>query len=79
MDSDHSDLPAVGEIVYYAMKTYKTSMMVTLTQHQQSNESIVPWGSVMLRIVQKSVVTDADADADAREKAPWWKAKKWAF
>lgn len=80
MDSEHSDLPAVGEIVYYAMKAYKTSMIVTLTQHQQSHESIVPWGSLMLRIVQKPV-HDADHadDIEAREKMPWWKAKKWAF
>ena len=91
MDSEQSDLPAVGEIVYYAMKTYKTSMIVTLTQHQQSHESIVPWGTLMLRIVQKPVVlknesgatvhegADSSIDDEAKEKAPWWKAKKWTF
>ncbi|WFD08591.1 Nonsense-mediated mRNA decay protein 5 [Malassezia vespertilionis] len=78
MDSPHSNLPAVGEILYYAIKTYKISMLVTLTQHQQSEGSIVPWGTLLLRIVQKPV-EDADLDVDAREKTPWWKTKKWAY
>jgi len=78
MDSAQSNLPAVGEMVYYAMKVYKTSLAITLTRHQQSNESIVPWGTLMLRVVQKPVDAEG-ADEEAKEKAPWWKAKKWAF
>lgn len=77
MDAPPSNLPAVGEMVYYTMKVYKTSLALTLTKHQQSNESIVPWGTLMLRIVQQPV--NVDGDEETKEKAPWWKAKKWAF
>ena len=80
MDSPQSQLPAVGEIVYYALKTYKTSMVITLTQHQQSQDSIVPWGTVLLRVAQKELDDAALAsDPEAREATSWWKAKKWAF
>lgn len=81
LDSPHTSLPQVGEIVYYALKTYKTSMVVTLSEHQRSAESIVPWGTVMLRVVQKPLEQDPAAaqDPDAHAKTPWWGAKKWAF
>ncbi|WFD32761.1 Nonsense-mediated mRNA decay protein 5 [Malassezia sp. CBS 17886] len=80
LDSPQSQLPEVGEIVYYALKAYKTSMVITLTQHQQMQESIVPWGTLFLRVAQKPLDDAALADdAEAREKTSWWKAKKWAF
>lgn len=77
MDSPQVQLPAVGELVYFALKAYKTSMIVTLTKHQQSHESIVPWGSLLLRVVQFPVSVEGDDETKA--KSSWWKAKKWAF
>lgn len=71
------DTPEAGDIVYYTLKVYKASMVIILTQHQRSSESIVPWGSLMLRVVQKEL-PGAD-DPDAAERSAWWKAKKWAY
>ncbi|WFD45065.1 Nonsense-mediated mRNA decay protein 5 [Malassezia psittaci] len=80
LDSEQSDLPAVGEIVYYALKTYKTSMLITLTKHLQTQESIVSWGTLMLKVVQKPIDDSALAsDPEERAKLSWWKAKKWAY
>lgn len=78
IDSEHVALPAVGEIVYYALKAYKTSMIMVLTKHQQSHESIVPWGTLLLRVVQLPVQAEGNDD-ETKAKTPWWKAKKWAF
>ncbi|WFD01157.1 Nonsense-mediated mRNA decay protein 5 [Malassezia yamatoensis] len=80
LESEQSDLPAVGEIVYYALKTYKTSMLITLTNHLQTQESIVSWGTLMLKVVQKPIDDSAHAsDPEERAKLSWWKAKKWAY
>ena len=67
----------VGELVYFALKAYKMSIIIALTRHQQSQESIVAWGTLLLRIVQKPL--DIAGEDDERERSPWWKAKKWAF
>lgn len=71
------DTPEAGEIIYYTLKVYKASMVIILSPHQRSPESIVPWGSLMLRIVQKEL--PGSEDPDEAERTPWWKAKKWAF
>ncbi|WFD34197.1 Nonsense-mediated mRNA decay protein 5 [Malassezia cuniculi] len=71
------DTQEAGEIVYYALKVYKTSMVIMLSPHQRSSESIVPWGSLMLRVVQKEL--PGSDDPEEAERTPWWKAKKWAF
>ncbi|PWZ00666.1 ARM repeat-containing protein [Testicularia cyperi] len=78
--SDNVSSAEVGEIVYVILKVYKTSMHTELTKHQQSHESIVPWGTFLLDVVQKEIdPSQLPSDDDAREVAPWWKAKKWAF
>lgn len=80
LNSDNASSQEVGEILYLILKVYKTSMHTELTKHQQSHESIVPWGTFLLNVVQKQIDPSAlPADDDAREVAPWWKAKKWAF
>jgi hypothetical protein len=66
--------------VYAILKVYKTSMVSQLTPHQQSNESIVPWGTFLLAVVQHQVdPAQLPDDEEEREASPWWRAKKWAF
>ncbi len=80
LDSPQSSSPDSGSILHAILKTYARSMQSRLSQHQMSQESIVPWGMLMLQVVQKDVdPAQLPEDADEREKAPWWKAKKWAF
>ncbi len=80
LDSDNASSAQVGEILYVILKIYKTSMHAELTKHQQSHESIVPWGTFLLQVVQKEIdASQLPSDDDGKEVAPWWKAKKWAF
>lgn len=80
LNSEKSSTAEVGEILYLIVKIYKTSMHIELTSHQQSHESIVPWGTFLLNVVQKQIEpSQLPSDDDAKEQASWWKAKKWAF
>ena len=80
LSSDNASSQEVGEIIYYILKIYKTSMLSELTKHQQSHDSIVPWGTFLLNVVQKQIDPSAlPADEEDREISSWWKAKKWAF
>lgn len=67
-------------MLHLILKTYKTSIGVHLSPHQQSPESIVPWGQLLFKIVNLRVPNEAvPADEDEREKCEWWKTKKWAY
>lgn len=80
LNSDNASSAQVGEILYVILKVYKTSMHTELSKHQQSHESIVPWGTFLLNVVQKEIDSaQLPSDDDSKEIAPWWKAKKWAF
>lgn len=80
LNSDNASSADVGEILYLILKIYKTSMHTELTKHQQSHESIVPWGTFLLNVVQKEIdPSQLPTDDDSKEISPWWKAKKWAF
>ncbi|THH06885.1 hypothetical protein EW145_g3782 [Phellinidium pouzarii] len=70
----------VPTILHYILKTYRSSMILQLSKHQQSHESIVLWGRLLFQIVNLEVPNEAvPEDEDEREKCEWWKAKKWAF
>ncbi|CAO1626737.1 unnamed protein product [Sympodiomycopsis kandeliae] len=80
LQSPQVDSPDVGTILYIILKVYKCSINSQLTQHQQSNESIIPWGKFLLEVASKRIdPAQLPEDADARETSPWYKAKKWAF
>lgn len=67
-------------LLHLILKTYKTSILLTLSKHQQSHDSLVPWGRLLFQVVNfvppKEGVPD---DLEEREKCEWWKAKKWAY
>lgn len=45
-----------------------------------SDASIVPWGTLFLQVVNRTIPESAQAaDEEERQRAPWWKAKKWAY
>lgn len=77
--SQNVDSPDVGAIIYIIIKVYKVSINSQLTQHHQTNESIVPWGKFLLEVAERQIdPTQLPQDEDDREIAPWYKAKKWA-
>jgi hypothetical protein len=71
------EIPAMLHLI---LKTYKTAIIVNLSKHQQSPDSLVPWGRLLFRVVEMSVpVEGVPSDEEERENCEWWKAKKWAY
>lgn len=71
------EIPAILHVI---LKTYRSSIVLNLSAHQQSAESLVPWGRLLFQVVNLQIPAEAvPADADARERSEWWKAKKWAY
>lgn len=80
MDSASSSSPEAGQIMHIILKVYKTSIFTSLTQHHQSNDSIMSWGALLLAVVQKEIdPAQLPADEESREESAWWHAKKWAY
>ncbi|KAJ3574136.1 hypothetical protein NP233_g1960 [Leucocoprinus birnbaumii] len=75
--STSQDAPTILHLI---LKTYKTSIGVHLSTHQQSPESIVPWGQLFFKVVNLRVPNEVvPQDEEERERCEWWKAKKWAY
>lgn len=67
-------------MLHLILKTYKTSIVLHLSQHQQRPESLVPWGRLLFQVVNLQIPKDAvPEDEEERERSEWWKAKKWAY
>ena len=62
------------------LKTYKTSIVMNLSQHQQSPESLVPWGQLLFAVVNLQIPVEAvPEDEEEHENSEWWKAEKWVY
>jgi hypothetical protein len=80
LGSPSSSGPEVGSLIYLITKIYKTSINSDLSPYHQADQNIVPWGQLLLQIVQKEVdPSQIPSDEDERQNCPWWKAKKWAY
>lgn len=72
--------PEIPTMLHLILKSYKTSIILHLSKHQQSAESIVPWGRLFFQLVNLQLPKEAvPEDEDERERCEWWKAKKWAY
>ena len=70
----------IPTMLHLILKTYKTSIVVNLSPHQQSPESLVPWGQLLFAVVNLQIPVEAvPEDEEERENSEWWKAKKWAY
>ncbi|KAJ7696679.1 armadillo-type protein [Mycena rosella] len=70
----------IPTMLHLILKTYKTSIVVHLSPHQQSAESLVPWGQLLFGVVNLQIPKDAvPEDEEERERSEWWAAKKWAY
>ncbi|KAJ8518430.1 hypothetical protein ONZ45_g4489 [Pleurotus djamor] len=71
------EIPAMLHLI---LKTYKTSIIVNLSEHQQNVDSFVPWGQLLFAVIKFQVPAEAvPADEEDRERCEWWLAKKWAY
>jgi hypothetical protein len=67
-------------MLHLILKSYKTSLVIHLSKHQQSAESLVPWGRLLFQLVNLQIPKEAvPEDEEERERSEWWKAKKWAY
>ncbi|GLB38717.1 putative ARM repeat-containing protein [Lyophyllum shimeji] len=70
----------IPTMLHLILKTYRTSIVVDLSVHQQNKDSLVPWGQLLFAVVNLQIPKDAvPEDEDERERSEWWKAKKWAY
>ena len=67
-------------MLHLILKTYKTSIVVNTSQHQQSPENLVPWGQLLFAVASLQITVEAvPEDEEERENSEWWKAKKWVY
>ncbi|KAJ7250056.1 armadillo-type protein [Mycena haematopus] len=80
MQTPPSQSQEIPTMLHLILKTYKTSIVVHLSAHQQSAESLVPWGQLLFGVVNLQIPKEAvPEDEDERERSEWWRAKKWAY
>ncbi|KAJ6585487.1 armadillo-type protein [Mycena capillaripes] len=80
LSSPPSSNQEIPTLLHLILKTYKTSIVVHLSPHQQSAESLVPWGQLLFAVVNLQIPREAvPEDEEERERSEWWKAKKWAY
>ena len=69
-----------SHLLHLVLKIYSSSVTVSLSKHQQSPDSLVPWGRLLFQMVNMQLPKEAvPEDEEERERCEWWKAKKWAF
>ncbi|KAJ7578155.1 armadillo-type protein [Mycena floridula] len=80
MNTPPSESQEIPTMLHLILKTYKTSIILNLSAHQQSSESLVPWGQLFFSVINLAIPKGAvPEDEDDRERSEWWKAKKWAY
>lgn len=71
--------PENADCMHIILKTYKSSTQTSLSPHQQSPQSIVPWGKLFFQIINARLSVPLSGTPYDWETSEWWKAKKWAF
>ncbi|KAG0768001.1 hypothetical protein G6F57_006285 [Rhizopus arrhizus] len=75
-----SDSIEAAEMLKLSLKIYHSGIQIELPKCLQDPASLVPWGTLFLQLIEKKIPNQAlPADADERERYPWWKTKKWAY
>ena len=70
----------IPTMLHLIIKSYRTSISVDLSPHQQSPASIVPWGQLLFGVVNLQLPPEAvPENEEEREGCEWWRAKKWAY
>ncbi|KAL0575166.1 Nonsense-mediated mRNA decay protein 5 [Marasmius crinis-equi] len=75
--SQAQEIPAMLHLI---LKAYGSSLAMNLSSHQQTTASLVPWGQLLVALVNLNIPKETvPVDEGERERSEWWKAKKWAF
>lgn len=70
----------IAYLLHVILKSYKSTLVLNLSAHQQTSGSIVPWGRLLFAVINFQVPKELLPDEEEeREKCEWWKAKKWAY
>ncbi|KAH6912647.1 armadillo-type protein [Coprinopsis sp. MPI-PUGE-AT-0042] len=74
----------IPTMLHLILKTYKHSITVNLSSHQQAAASLVPWGQLLFTVVNlplpdSALGLTAPYDEEDKERSEWWKTKKWAY
>jgi hypothetical protein len=76
----HLDTNEAAELLKLALKIYHASIQVDLPKCLQDPSSLVPWGTLFLQLVNKTIPFEVlPTDPEEREKYIWWNTKKWAY
>ncbi|KAL2914370.1 Nonsense-mediated mRNA decay protein 5 [Polyrhizophydium stewartii] len=70
------------EMLKCIIKTYSCSIRLELSEFQQNLESLVPWGTLFIDVIEAQLPAGAlgmPDDEEEREKHIWWNLKKWAY
>ncbi|KAK4050929.1 Nonsense-mediated mRNA decay protein 5 [Microbotryomycetes sp. JL221] len=77
--TDSTSLSTQGELIKLVVKSYKNSISYALVEPHQSNEFLLPWGSLLLELVQKQIPIELlPKDLEERDLHSWSKIKKWS-
>ncbi|GAA5868690.1 hypothetical protein JCM8547_003784 [Rhodosporidiobolus lusitaniae] len=77
--SDASSFTVQGTLLRLILKAYKNSIIHTLTPQHQAPDALIPWGTLLLQVVQHPLnVAFLPEDPETREKHAWARSKKWA-
>ncbi|KAF5348097.1 hypothetical protein D9757_013749 [Collybiopsis confluens] len=80
MKTPPSQSQEIPTMLHLVLKTYKTSVVINLSAHQQSAESLAPWGQLFFAVVNLNIPKDVvPEDEEERERSEWWATKKWAY
>ena len=62
----------VPTILHFILKAYRGSIILQLSKHQQSQESLIPWANLLFQVIKLQIPSGAVPEAeDEREKSAW--------
>ncbi|KAJ3330978.1 hypothetical protein HDU76_004378 [Blyttiomyces sp. JEL0837] len=73
------ETPEAAAMLRVTLKIYLNCISKELIPALRDSSSLVPWGMILVQVVEKDIPVDASVEPEEREKQQWWKAKKWAL
>jgi hypothetical protein len=74
-----TDNTEAAEMLKFIFKCYHDIIQLDFSERLRDNSSLIPWGTLFIQTVEKTVRVEGSTDADDLKKSPWWKTKRWAY
>ncbi|KAJ1679814.1 Nonsense-mediated mRNA decay protein 5, partial [Spiromyces aspiralis] len=71
--------PLAIPIIKTIFKSYALAIQAELPTSLQNNESLVGWGTLFIKLVERPIPLDESLDEDEQAQLSVWKSKKWAY